>query len=55
MSDGVISKIQLPDGRVYDVEDSTARGIDLVATYTAADFDLALDIDSAADADDEEF
>lgn len=55
MSDGNISQITLPNGTVYDIEDSTARGMDLVATYTAATFDLALNIDSAADADDEEF
>lgn len=55
MADGSISQITLPNGSIYDIEDATARGMDLVATYTAATFDLALNIDSAADADNEEF
>lgn len=55
MSDGNISQITLPNGTVYDIEDTTARGMDLVATYTAATFDLALSVDAAEDSDNEEF
>ena len=55
MSDGNISQITLPNGTVYDIEDSTARGMDLVATYTAATFDLALSMETADTADNEEF
>lgn len=55
MADGNISQITLPNGSIYDIEDTTARGMDLVATYTAATFDLALSIGSAEDADNEEF
>ena len=55
MADGNISQITLPNGSIYDIEDATARGMDLVATYTAATFDLAIGLDSAANADDEEF
>ena len=53
--DGNISQIVLPNGTTYDIEDSTARGMDLVATYTAATFDLALNFEPASDSDDEEF
>lgn len=55
MVDGNISQITLPNGSVYDIEDTTARTMGLTATYTAATFDLALTIESAEDADDEEF
>lgn len=55
MADGNISQITLPNGSIYDIEDTTARGMDLIATYTAATFDLALSINSATDADNEEF
>ena len=55
MADGNISQITLPNGSIYDIEDTTARGMDLIATYTAATFDLALSLDSAETADNEEF
>lgn len=55
MPNSTISQIQLPNGTTYDIEDSTAREMDLVATYTAATFDLALSFESASDSDDEEF
>ena len=55
MADGNISQITLPNGNVYDIKDTTARGMDLVATYTAATFDLALSISAADNADNEEF
>lgn len=55
MADGKISQVSLPNGAVYDIEDTTARTMGLTATYTAATFDLALTIESAEDADDEEF
>lgn len=55
MPNSTISQIVLPNGTTYDIEDSTARGMDLVATYTAATFDLALSFESASDSDDEEF
>lgn len=50
-----ISQITLPDGTTYDIEDSTARGVTLDATYTAATFNLALTLDAADDADNEDF
>ena len=50
-----ISKIQLPNGNIYDLKDEVARAMDLVVTYTAATYDLAITIDSAETADDEEF
>ena len=53
--DGNISQIVLPNGTTYDIEDATARGMDLVATYTAATLDLALNLESLASSDDEEF
>lgn len=55
MADGNISQITLPNGSIYDIEDTTARGMDLTATYTAATFDLALSVESADTADNEEF
>lgn len=55
MADGNISQITLPNGSIYDIEDATARAMDLTAVYTAATYDLALSLDSAANADDEEF
>ena len=55
MADGNISQITLPNGSVYDIEDTTARSMELVGTYTAATFDLALSVSSANDADNEEF
>ena len=55
MADGTISQITLPNGSIYDIEDTTARGMDLVATYTAATFDLELEFTSASNADNEEF
>ena len=55
MADGNISQITLPNGSIYDIEDATARGMDLVATYTAATFDLELSMSSATTADNEEF
>ena len=50
-----ISKIELPDGTTYDIKDETARSIDLVATYTAATYDLEIGLDSAIDADNTEY
>ena len=55
MADGNISQITLPNGSTYDIEDATARATELIATYTAATYDLALSLDSAAEADNEEF
>lgn len=55
MADGNISQITLPNGSIYDIEDTTARATNLVATYTAATYDLALSLDSTAEADNEEF
>ena len=50
-----ISQIKLPDGNTYDIEDTTARGVTLDATYTAGTYNLALTLDSADDADNEDF
>lgn len=55
MADGNISQISLPNGSIYDIEDTTARQTQLNATYTAATLDLALELGSAGDADNEEF
>lgn len=55
MADGNISQITLPNGSIYDIEDTTARGMDLVATYTAATFDLELSFSTPTSADNEEF
>ena len=55
MANGEISQIKLPDNSIYDIKDTTARGMDLVATYTASTFDLALSISAADNADNEEF
>jgi hypothetical protein len=55
MADGNISQITLPNGSIYDIEDTTARGMDLVATYTAATFDLELSFSTPTNADNEEF
>ena len=50
-----ITKIQLPSGNTYTIKDETARSLDITATYTAATYDLALDVTPAPDADSEEF
>ena len=55
MADGNISQITLPNGSIYDIEDTTARGMGLVATYTAATFDLELSFTTPTNADNEEF
>lgn len=55
MPNSTVSQIQLPNGITYDIEDTTARQMQLNATYTAATFDLALDFTSVADSDNEEF
>ena len=55
MADGNISQITLPNGSIYDIEDTTARGMDLTATYTAATFDLELSFATPTNADNEEF
>lgn len=55
MADGNISQISLPNGAVYDIEDATARQMQLVATYTAATYDLALEFNILETADNEEF
>ena len=55
MSNSTISQIQLPNGTTYDVEDSTARQMQLTATYTAATYNLALEFDAPDNADNEEF
>ena len=55
MADGSISQITLPNGSIYDIEDTTARGMDLTATYTAATFDLELSFVTPTNADNEEF
>ena len=55
MADGNISQITLPNGAVYDIEDATARAMQLTATYTAATYDLELEFASPASADNEEF
>ncbi len=52
MADGTISQITLPNGSVYDIEDATARAMDLVATYTAATYNLAIELTPAETADD---
>ena len=55
MADGNISQITLPNGSTYDIEDATARATELIATYTAVTYNLALSLDSASEADNEEF
>ena len=50
-----ISQIELPNGTTYDIEDTTARGMTLDATYTAATYNLALTLDVADNADNEDF
>ena len=50
-----ISQIKLPNGTVYDIKDEVARQIELIATYTAATLDLALDLNGIQDADNEDF
>lgn len=55
MPNSTVSQIQLPNGTTYDIEDTTARQMQLSATYTAATLDLALDFVSVADSDNEEF
>ena len=55
MANGNISQISLPNGAVYDIEDSTARQMQLTATYTAATYNLALEFDAPDNADNEEF
>lgn len=55
MADGNISQITLPNGSVYDIEDATARSMELTVMYTAATYDLALSLSSAGDSDNEEF
>lgn len=55
MADGKISQVSLPNGAVYDIEDTIARQMQLTATYTAATFDLALEFTSPENADNEEF
>lgn len=55
MPNTTVSQIQLPNGSTYDIEDTTARGMDLVATYTAATFDLELSFSTPENADNEEF
>ena len=55
MADGNVSQITLPNGSVYDIEDTVARAIDLSVTYTAATYDLAISLNSASTSDNEEF
>lgn len=55
MADGNISQITLPNGSIYDIEDTTARQMQLTATYTAATLNLALEFSAAETADNEEF
>ena len=50
-----ISQIELPNGTTYDIEDTVARGVTLDATYTAATYNLSLTLDTADDADEEDF
>ena len=55
MPNTTVSQIQLPNGSTYDIEDTTARQMQLNATYTTASLDLALEFSSAEDGDNEEF
>ena len=55
MPNSTVSQIELPNGTIYDIEDSTARQIEITATYTAATLDLALDLSGVQDADDDDF
>ena len=55
MSDGTISKVQLPNGNIYDIKDAEARQIDISATYDSTNYELTLDINTPALADNEEF
>ena len=55
MPNTTVSQIQLPNGSTYDIEDTTARQMQLNATYTAATLDLALEFSAADDGDNEEF
>ena len=42
-------------GNTYEIADATSRSKELTATYTAATYNLALNLSAAEDADDEEF
>lgn len=50
-----ISKIKLPDTTVVNIKDEVARQMTLNATYTASTYDLELEFNTAASADNEEF
>ena len=52
MSDGVISKIQLPNGSIYDIGGSDAAIVD---TYDSSDYELILSVGSLGDADSTEY
>ena len=43
------------DGNTYEIADEAARERSLTATYTSATYNLALEFDSPANADNEEF
>lgn len=52
MSDGVISKIQLPNGKVYDVVGAEAA---IDSTYDANTKTVTLTVGTMDDADDNEY
>lgn len=52
MSDGVIKKIQLPNGNVYDIAGSEAE---LDSTYNSTTKTVTLSVGTLEDADDTEY
>lgn len=52
MSDGVISKIQLPDGKVYDITGGEAA---IDSTYDSSTHTVTLTVGTMDDADDNEY
>ena len=55
MADGNISQIVLPNGSTYDIEDETARAMDLTATYNSSTYDLEFGFGPIPNANNEEF
>ena len=55
MADGNISQIVLPNGSTYDIEDETARAMDLTATYNSSTYDLEFSFGPIPNANNEEF
>lgn len=50
-----ISKIVLPSGDEYDIKDSVARQITLVAVYTSATQDLEIKFEAPSNVDNTEY